>query len=116
MAKKLLPTKLDKGQGKALRRIPASSLKPNQRLSRFTVLWVNNAGVPFSTAGFTCEARTLGGTRLAVVRFDNFGTAVFRSIFTPTTRTLIIRTFDVDGNLFRTRTVPSGVAAFAIIG
>ncbi|MGG1515649.1 hypothetical protein ABE504_09575 [Paenibacillus oryzisoli] len=115
MAKALRPAKLDNGQGKVLRRMPGT-LKPTQRLSRFTVLWVSTSGVPFQTAGFTCTASTVGGTRLATVRFDNYGTAVFRSIGTPTTRTLIIRTFDQDGVLFRTRTVPSGVAAFAIIG
>ncbi|OCT16228.1 hypothetical protein A8709_01960 [Paenibacillus pectinilyticus] len=113
--KLLRPTKLDKGQGKALYTLP-KSIKPTQRLSRFTVLWVNNAGVPFNTTGFVCEARTLGGIFIAAVRFDSFGTAVFNNIFTPTNRTLIIRTFNANGVLFRTRTVPARVAAYAIIG
>lgn len=113
--KLLLPSSVDRGQGKAVHRIPAN-LKPTQRLTRFTVLWVNNAGVPFNTTGFTCQARTLGGALISTVRFDSFGTAVFNNIFTPTNRTIVIRTFNRFGVLFRTRTVPARVSAYAIIG
>ncbi|MBD0383689.1 hypothetical protein [Paenibacillus sedimenti] len=117
--KRALPPRKDNGQrGRVfIRRAPLNrKLRPKQLLSRFTVLWVNTAGVPFSTAGFTCRASSTGGTLLATANFDNFGTAIFNTIPTPTARTLVIRTFDADDNLFRTRTVRSGISAFAIIG
>lgn len=117
-AKRSIPTLKDAGKlGKSFTRIPlGKNFTPTQTLRRFTVLWVDNNGVPFVTSGFFCEARTLNGTRIATARFDAFGTAVFRTIGTPTRRTLVLRTFDEDGVLFRTRTVRSGVSAFAIIG
>ncbi len=115
--KRTVPTRKDWGQkGKAYSRAPLNKkLGPKQTLRTFTVLWVNNNGVPFVTTGFTCRASSTGGTTLATTDFDAFGTAVFSTIGTPTTRTLVLRTFDADGNLFRTRTVQSGVSAYAII-
>lgn len=116
--KRTIPTRKDLGQrGKAFARVPLNKkVGPKQLLARFTVLWVNRAGVPFVTTGFTCRASSTGGTLLATTNFDAFGTAVFNTIGTPTIRTLVLRTFDADGNLFRTRTVRSGVSAYAIIG
>ncbi|WNR44446.1 hypothetical protein [Paenibacillus roseipurpureus] len=112
----LRPMKADKGQGRVRYAMPKTLLRSTPRLNRFTVLWVNQAGVPFNTTGFFCVASTLGGVRLATVRFDSFGTAVFNTIATPTNRALIIRTFNRNGVLFRTRFVPARVSAFAIIG
>ncbi|MDQ0919846.1 hypothetical protein [Paenibacillus sp. V4I5] len=116
--KRSVPTRRDLGlRGKTYARVPLNKkIGPRQTLTRFTVLWVNNAGVPFVTSGFTCRASSTGGTLIATANFDAFGTAVFSTINTPTTRTLVLRTFDEDGNLFRTRTVRSGVSAYAIIG
>ncbi|CAN7191569.1 hypothetical protein LJR153_000476 [Paenibacillus sp. LjRoot153] len=116
--KRSIPTLKDSGKlGKSYTRIPLSkNIGPTQTLRRLTILWVATNGVPFVTSGFFCEARTLNGTRLATARFDAFGTAVFRTIGTPTTRTLVLRTFDEDGVLFRTRTVRSGISAFVFIG
>ncbi|MGO4499072.1 hypothetical protein AB4114_24625 [Paenibacillus sp. 2RAB27] len=116
--KRSIPTLKDSGKlGKSYTRVPlGKNFGPTQTLRRLTILWVDNAGVPFVTSGFFCEARTLNGTRLATARFDAFGTAVFRTIGTPTTRTLVLRTFDADGVIFRTRTVRSGISAFVFIG
>lgn len=116
--KRTIPSRRDLGlKGKSYARLPLNKkIGPKQTLTKFTVLWVNTAGVPFITSGFTCRASSVGGTLLATASFDAFGTAVFNTINTPTTRTLVLRTFDEDGNLFRTRTVPSGVSAYAIIG
>ncbi|NOU66445.1 hypothetical protein GC096_20605 [Paenibacillus sp. LMG 31461] len=113
-----MPTLKDSGKlGKSYTKVPlGKNFGPTQTLRRLTILWVDNAGVPFVTSGFFCEARTLNGTRLATARFDAFGTAVFRTIGTPTSRTLVLRTFDEDGVIFRTRTVRSGISAFVFIG
>ena len=113
-----IPTRKDLGQkGKAYAKVRGNKkINPTQKLRRFTVLWVNNNGVPFNTGGFICTASTTNGVLLATTNFDSFGTAIFRSIGTPTTRTLVLRTYNANGVLFRTRRVPSGVAAYAIIG
>ncbi|AOZ91517.1 hypothetical protein [Paenibacillus crassostreae] len=104
-----------KNIGGSVRSLP-KRIRSTQLLTRLTILWVNNAGVPFITAGFTCRAFSTTGTLLATTNFDNYGTAIFNTIETPTARAFVIRTFDADGVLFRTRTVSSGNSAFAIIG
>jgi hypothetical protein len=91
-------------------------ITPKQRLRRFTVVWVDTTGNPFDTSGFFATASTLGGFLIQTARFDASGVVVFSRIRTLTRRTLVVRTFDANGNLFRTVTVPRGNEAFAIIG
>ncbi|WP_284641442.1 hypothetical protein [Paenibacillus silviterrae] len=89
---------------------------PTQRLRRLTVVWVDPSGNPFNTRGFFATISTVGGRILQTARFDSFGVVVFSRIVTPTSRTLVIRTYDANGVFFRRRTIPAGNAAFAIIG
>lgn len=84
-------------------------------LNRFTVVWVQLNGVPFSTPGFF--ARVFVGNRLISTRsFDRFGVVRFNNIGTLTNVALTIQIFNSNGVLFRTRRVPAGVEAFAVIG
>ncbi|MDU0201412.1 MULTISPECIES: hypothetical protein [Paenibacillus] len=92
------------------------SVKPTQTLTRFTVIWANNNGVPFNTTGFFAVLRRTNGTFVQAVNFDRFGTAVFFAVRTPTNRPFILRTFRNDGTLFRVRFVPAGVSSFVVIG
>ncbi|WP_234414404.1 hypothetical protein [Paenibacillus sp. CAA11] len=85
-------------------------------MRRLTIVWVDNNGVPFNTTGFFATASTVGGRLIQAARFDRFGVVQFSRIGTPTTRNIVIRTFDANGVLFRVRTVPEGNEAFAIIG
>jgi hypothetical protein len=83
--------------------------------SRLTVVWVQNNGVPFNTTGFF--ARLFRGNQLvSTAGFDRFGVVRFNNIGTLTNVTFTIRTFNSNGILFRTRIIPAGVEAFAIIG
>lgn len=113
-----LPTKVSKGvAGKKLDVAKYSRLvKPTQRLRRLTILWVQPSGEPFNTSGFFATASTLSGRLIQTARFDGFGVVQFSRIRTPINRDIVIRTFDRNGVLFRTRTVPADNAAFAIIG
>lgn len=106
-------------KGKAYRKISVSNLpaiRRSPRLSVFTVIWVNRSGVPFNTTGFFAVAFTTSGRRVATATFDSFGVAQFLSIPTRTSIRLVIRLFNRNGVLFRTRQVPAGVEAFAVIG
>ncbi|RUS42069.1 hypothetical protein [Cohnella sp. AR92] len=83
--------------------------------SRLTVLWVQQNGVTFNTTGFFA---TLSRNNRTVSRasFDSFGVVRFNNIRVLTTVSYTLRTFDSRGVLFRERTIPAGVEAFAIIG
>jgi hypothetical protein len=82
---------------------------------RLTVVWVQNNGVPFNTTGFF--ARLIRNGRIvSVAFFDNFGVVRFNNIRTLTNVSFTLQTFNRNGVLFRTRTIPAGVEAFAIIG
>ncbi|MBP3962354.1 MULTISPECIES: hypothetical protein [Paenibacillus] len=83
--------------------------------SRLTVVWVAQNGVPFLTTGFF--ARLFRNNQVvATASFDSFGVVRFNNIGTLTNVTYTIRTFNSNGVLFRTRTIPSGVQTYAIIG
>ncbi|MCR8846292.1 hypothetical protein NQ117_21640 [Paenibacillus sp. SC116] len=85
-------------------------------LNRFTVVWVQLNGIPFNTRGFTARAFA-NGVLIATAPFDRFGVVQFRNIGTPTNVPLVIRTFNANGVQFRrTRVIPAGNEAFAIIG
>ena len=90
--------------------------KISQRLRVLTVIWVDALGVPFNTIGFVGAIYTRNGVLLDTASFDNFGVVQFNRISTPVLIPLVVRTFNSTGVLFRTRTIPSGLAAFAIIG
>lgn len=84
-------------------------------LRRLTVVWVQNNGVPFDTTGFFARL-SRGNTVVSTAGFDNFGVVRFSNIRTLTNVTYTIRTFNDNGVLFRTRTIPAGVETYAIIG
>ncbi len=115
-----LPPLTDKlPKGTLFRKLPLSKavqIKGAKRLAVFTVLWVNTFGVPFNTTGFVVVAFTRSGHRVATASFDSFGVAQFIGIPTRTVIPLVIRTFNRNGVLFRTRNVPAHVEAFSIIG
>lgn len=92
-----------------------SNSQSGPTLNRLTVLWVNNNGVPFNTTGFNA-ALFRGDTLVQAANFDRFGVVFFSAVSTLTTVSYTIETFDSAGRLFRTRTIPAGVEAFAIIG
>ncbi|MBW7476779.1 hypothetical protein K0T92_18835 [Paenibacillus oenotherae] len=84
-------------------------------LNRLTVLWVQRNGVPFNTTGFFALL-IRNGLVVSSASFDRFGVVRFNNIGTPTNVSYTIRTFSSSGVLFRSRTIPAGVEAFAIIG
>ena len=84
-------------------------------LSRLTVVWVQFNGVPFNTTGFFARL-TRGGVLVSTASFDSFGVVRFNNIATPTNVSYTLRVFSARGVLFRTRTLPAGIEAFAIIG
>jgi hypothetical protein len=90
-------------------------VKPTQIFGRFTIVWCNNEGRPYNTAGFFATASELNGALIQTARFDAYGVARFNALRTPTDRSVVIRTFNNAGTLFRTRTVPAGEAAFVIV-
>lgn len=86
------------------------------RLSRLTIVWVQSNGVPFNTSGGFVAVLSRGGVNIATARFDNFGVAVFGSIATLTRVSYTLRIFSLNGLLFRTRFLPAGIEAYAVIG
>lgn len=116
MAARTLPPRTLKGTYKRLDVTKYRKLvNATQTFRRLTVVWCNNQGVPYNTTGFFAVARERNGAFIQSVRFDSFGVAVFTALATPLRRSIVLRTFDRNGNLFRTRIVPAGVAAFVII-
>ncbi|NIK72031.1 hypothetical protein [Paenibacillus sp. BK720] len=119
MAARIRPTlkSPSKGKGKAIKR--AAQLAPQQSgpiFSRLTIVWVNEEGIPFNTTGFFARL-SRGNTIVSTANFDRFGVVRFNNITTLTTATFTLRIFrSADGALFRTRTIPSGVETFAVIG
>lgn len=101
------------------KRVPASqhsSIVPTQTLSRLTVIWTNNSGVPFNTAGFYATLREGDGDLTQAASFDRYGTVVFTAVGTPTNRPFTLRLYNRDGVLYRVRTIPRGVSSFVVIG
>ncbi|SFF29424.1 hypothetical protein SAMN05216378_5835 [Paenibacillus catalpae] len=119
MAARIKPTlkSPSKGKGKVVKR--AAQLAPQQSgpiFSRLTVVWVTDEGIPFNTTGFFARLYR-GNTIVSTASFDRFGVVRFNNITTLTTAVFTIRIFrSADGALFRTRTIPSGVETFAVIG
>ncbi|MFC5406914.1 hypothetical protein [Cohnella soli] len=87
----------------------------NPTFHRLTVVWVQNNGVPFDTTGVFARL-TRGNTLISIARFDRFGVVRFDNVRTLTNVSFTLRTFNANGVLFRTRTIPAGVQTFAIIG
>lgn len=83
--------------------------------NRFTVVWVDTNGIPFSTAIFFARLFR-GNTVVSTASFDNFGVVRFDNIRTLTNAEFTLRIYRVDGVLYRTRTIPAGVETFAVIG
>jgi hypothetical protein len=114
MAKRVKPPFLGaKGKVKA----PAKAFKAQAgpTLKLLTVLWVTDGGVPYDTTGFNA-ALYRGSALVQTARFDRYGTVYFSRVATPTTVAYTLRLYDQSGRVYRTCTVPAGVAAFAVIG
>lgn len=106
-------------KGSSVTRIRVSNrarvLRYGPILSRLTVVWVQNTGIPFDTTGFFARL-SRGSTLVSSARFDRYGVVRFSNINTLTNFTYTVRVFSSNGTLFRTRTIPAGVETFAIIG
>ncbi|MCG7409755.1 hypothetical protein MH117_20320 [Paenibacillus sp. ACRRX] len=113
------PLKDPQLKGKVVSKVTKKRFKakqiPNLYFTRFTVLWVQNNGVTFNTAGFFARVFS-GGRLLSTAAFDRHGVVRFNNIGVLTNVPLTIQVFNRVGILFRTRNVPRGVEAFAIIG
>lgn len=94
---------------------PSMSASTSPNLSRLTVVWVQNSGVPFRTTNFFAEL-IRNGRVVSQAVFDSFGVVVFNNIGTLTQVSYQLRTFNPAGILQRVRTIPAGVEAFALIG
>lgn len=90
------------------------ALQAGPTFNRLTALWVQDNGVPFDTTGFTARL-SRGSTPVETAEFDRFGVVRF-NVATLTTVAYTLRLFSPAGVLFRTRTIPAGVEAFAVIG
>ncbi len=84
-------------------------------LNRLTVLWVTGGGVPYDTTGFNA-ALYRGNTLIQTARFDSYGVVYFSRVGTLTTVAYTVRLYDQAGRVYRTRTIPEGNEAFAVIG
>jgi hypothetical protein len=119
-AKLNFPTYADRlPKGRLFRKINVTNLpiiRNTPRLAVPTVIWVNRFGVPFNTTGFFAVLFTNAGRRVATATFDSFGVVQFSSVPARTVIPFVIRTFNRNGVLFRTRRIPAGVEAFSIIG
>ncbi|WP_274649441.1 hypothetical protein [Paenibacillus humicola] len=85
-------------------------------LRALTIVWVQNNGVPFNTSDGFFAQLSRNGQVVARARFDNFGVAVFRNIGTLTDVSYRLTIFSNNGQIFRQRTLPAGIEAFAVIG
>ncbi|MBB3108511.1 hypothetical protein FHS18_000539 [Paenibacillus phyllosphaerae] len=104
-------------KGKVLKtRTPlVKRLQTGPYLNRLTVLWVQTNGVTFNTTGFFARVFR-GNTLIATAFFDRFGVVQFANIGTLTTANLTVRIFNSQGVQFRSRSIPAGSEAFAVIG
>ncbi|ANE48623.1 hypothetical protein SY83_00910 [Paenibacillus swuensis] len=106
-------------KGKVLRKVVSGgkvlSKVASQRFSRLTIVWLQQNGNPFDTAGF--RARLIrNGQVVAVTQFDRYGVARFSTIDALTRVSYTLQAVDSNGVVFRTRTVPARVEVFGIIG
>ena len=115
MAKRVRPLlPIRKVKSSKLKKLAMSStLLSGPTFNRLTLLWVNNNGVPFNTTGFNA-ALYRGNSLVQTARFDRFGTVFFSSIQTPTIVSYTIVVYNNNGLIYRRRTIPAGVQAFAI--
>ncbi|MBD2872984.1 hypothetical protein [Paenibacillus arenilitoris] len=118
MAKRVKPPILGpKGKSRVLlKKGPgARALQNGPTLNRLTVLWVNGNGVPFDTTGFNA-ALYRGNTLVQTARFDRYGVVFFSNVPTITTVSYTVQLYNNAGIIYRTRTIPAEVEAFAVIG
>ncbi|MFB9331020.1 hypothetical protein ACFFSY_34200 [Paenibacillus aurantiacus] len=110
------PKRLASSKGRVIRtaKIPTGSAKAVY-LNRLTVLWVQNNGVTFNTRGFFARLFR-NNTLVSTAFFDNFGVVQFGNVGVLTTSNLTIRIFNTHGVQFRSRSIPAGSEAFAVIG
>lgn len=121
MASKVRPKQHAKYKGRV---ISAPLLKKHVRrfgnsepiLRALTLVWVQANGVPFNTSGGFIAQLSRGGVVVATTAFDDFGVARFNNIPTLTRVSFRLTIFDLQGRIFRIRTLPAGIEAFAIIG
>ncbi|CAM4022171.1 hypothetical protein L1N85_12230 [Paenibacillus alkaliterrae] len=105
-----------KGKSKAFNKTTiVGKLQNGPTFNVLTILWVAGNGVPFNTTGF--NAALYRGNRLVqTARFDRFGVVFFSRVGTLTTVSYRLVLYDNAGIIFRRRTIPAGVQAFAVIG
>jgi hypothetical protein len=116
MASRVKPKMLGSSKGKVVKRAVLAPQQSGPIFSRLTVVWVTGGGIPFNTTGFFARL-SRGNTIVSTANFDRFGVVRFNNVTTLTTATFTLRIFrSSDGALFRTRTIPSGVETFAVIG
>ncbi|TYP70325.1 hypothetical protein [Paenibacillus methanolicus] len=110
------PKRLASSTGRVIRtaKIPAGTTQ-SVYLNRLTALWVQSNGVTFSTNGFFARLYR-NNTLISTAFFDNFGVVQFRNVGVLTTSNLTIRIFNSAGVQFRSRSIPAGSEAFAVIG
>ncbi|WP_138755739.1 hypothetical protein [Paenibacillus sinopodophylli] len=98
-----------------LKKTTVGNQQSGPTFNRLTVLWVDNRGVPFNTTGFNA-ALFRGNTLIQTAFFDRFGVVFFSAISTLTTVSYTIQVYDSFGRVYRTKSIPAGVEAFAVIG
>lgn len=104
-----------KGKKKVIKRTTGATQPLGPYLNRLTVLWVDANGVPFNTTGFNA-ALYQGTTLVQTAFFDRFGVVFFSRVETLTRVPYTIQVYNDNGVVFRTKTIPAGVEAFAVIG
>ncbi|THF72998.1 hypothetical protein [Cohnella fermenti] len=92
-----------------------ASAKRETTFTRLSIVWVQQNGVPYDTTGFIATL-TRNNSVVATAAFDENGVARFSNVRVLTSRAYTLRTFDSDGILYRTRSIPAGVQAYAVIG
>lgn len=116
MAKRVKPPiKGPRGASKVLTKtIKAGKLQSGPTFDRLTVLWVDRNGIPFDTTGFNA-ALYRGNVLVQTARFDRFGVVFFSKISTLTTASYTLQVY-TPSRVYRTKTIPAGIEAFAVIG
>lgn len=104
-----------KGKKKVVKRVSGAAQPLGPTLSRLTVLWVDQNGVPFNTIGFNA-ALYRGTTLVQTAFFDRFGVVYFSRVETLTAAAYTVQLYDNSGVVYRTKEIPAGVEAFAVIG
>jgi hypothetical protein len=98
-----------------LKRTKVRKLQSGPTFSLLTILWVDQNGLPFNTTGFYA-ALFRGSVLVQTAAFDRFGAVYFSQVPTLTTVNYTLQVYDSLGRVYRTRLIPAGVEAFAVIG